>query len=272
MIAYDAEVQALLRDVAARIVMPRFRQLDAAQIEEKAPDELVTIADRESEIALAEGLLRLLPEARVVGEEACSADASLLDGIGQGTVWIVDPIDGTANFAAGETPFGIMVALVADGLGEAAWLFDPVADRLCSAGRGQGAFVNGARTIARASGATLPVAGLSSRYLPPDLREEVERRAEGKLRCVGIPRCAAEQYPRVMLGENDLALFWRTHVWDHAPGALILAEAGGKVARFDGTAYDVSQTGKGLLAAATPDMWDKAAAILIGSGDSALRA
>ena len=269
MIAFDAEVQALLRDVAARIVMPRFRQLDAAQIEEKAPDELVTIADRESEIALAEGLLRLLPEARVVGEEACSADASLLEGIGEGTVWIVDPIDGTANFAAGETPFGIMIALAVDGVSEAAWLFDPVANRLCSAGRGEGAFVNGEHTIAQGSGAALPVAGLSTRYLPPELREEVEQRAAGKLHCVGIPRCAAEQYPRVMLGQNDLALFWRTHVWDHAPGALILAEAGGKVARFDGSPYHVSQGGKGLLAAATPAMWDKAAAILLPSAGSA---
>jgi fructose-1,6-bisphosphatase/inositol monophosphatase family enzyme len=264
MIAYDAPVQALIRDVAARIVMPRFRMLDAGQIEEKAPDELVTIADKESEIALIEGLTRLLPESRVIGEEGVSVDASLLDGIGEGVAWIVDPIDGTANFAAGETPFGIMVALVADGVSEAAWLFDPVLNRLCSAGRGQGAFIDGERVTARTSGAALPVAGLSTKYLPPEMREQIEQRAEGKMQCVGIPRCAAEQYPRVVLGTNDLALFWRTHVWDHAPGALILTEAGGRIARFDRTPYAVTQTGKGLLAAATPQMWDEAAAILLG--------
>lgn len=264
MITLDAPVQALIRNVAARIVMPRFRMLDPSQIIEKAPDELVTVADRESEEALSEGLTRMLAGSRVVGEEACSADASVLDNIGRGTVWIVDPIDGTANFAAGETPFGIMVALAVDGVSEAAWLYDPVQDRMCSAGRGQGAFVNGERTVARTSGEAIPVAGLSTKYLPPDLRGEIEARAEGKLRCVGIPRCAAEQYPRVILGANDLALFWRTHVWDHAPGALIVQEAGGKVARFDGTPYDITQTGKGLLAAASPAMWDEAAAILIG--------
>jgi fructose-1,6-bisphosphatase/inositol monophosphatase family enzyme len=264
MIAHDKDVQALIRDVAARIVMPRFRQLDPTQIEEKAPDELVTIADKESEIALTEGLTRMLPGSRVVGEEAFAGDPGLIDGIGDGVVWIVDPIDGTANFAAGETPFGIMVALAVDGVSEAAWLYDPVQDRMCSAGRGQGAFVNGERTYARTSGAAMPIAGLSTKYLPPELREDIERRAEGKMRCVGIPRCAAEQYPRVMLGTNDLALFWRTHVWDHAPGALIVQESGGKVARFDGTPYAISQTGKGLLAAASPAMWDQAAAILIG--------
>jgi fructose-1,6-bisphosphatase/inositol monophosphatase family enzyme len=261
--ALDAPVQALIRDVATRIVMPRFRMLDAGDIEEKAPDELVTIADKESELALIEGLTRLLPESRVIGEEGVSADPSLLDNIGHGVAWIVDPIDGTANFAAGESPFGIMVALVADGIGQAAWLFDPVLNRLCSAGRGQGAFIDGERVTARTSGETIPVAGLSTRYLPPEMRDEIERRAEGKMRCVGIPRCAAEQYPRVVLGTNDLALFWRTHVWDHAPGALILTEAGGKCARFDGTLYDVTQNGKGMLAAATPQMWDEAAAILL---------
>lgn len=256
-------MQALIRDVAARIVMPRFRQLDAAEIIEKAPDELVTIADRESEEALSEGLTRMLAGSRVVGEEAVSADASLLDDIGSGAVWIVDPIDGTANFAAGETPFGIMVALAVDGVSEAAWLYDPVQNRMCSAGRGQGAFVNGERTRARTSGEAVPVAGLSTKYLPPDLREQIELRAEGRMNCVGIPRCAAEQYPRVMLGTNDLALFWRTFVWDHAPGALILEEAGGKCARFDGTPYTISQTGTGMLAAASPEMWDKAARILL---------
>ncbi|WP_420138032.1 inositol monophosphatase family protein [Sphingomonas sp.] len=263
MIQLDAAVQTLIRDVAQRIVMPRFRMLDVGEIEEKAPDELVTIADKESELALIEGLTRLLPDSRVIGEEGVSADPSLLDGIGQGVAWIVDPIDGTANFAAGETPFGIMVALAADGVGEAAWLYDPVLDRMCSAARGKGAFINGERVTARTSGEALPVAGLSTRYLPPDMREDIERRAEGKMRCVGIPRCAAEQYPRVVLGTNDLALFWRTHVWDHAPGALILTEAGGKIARFDGTPYDITQTGKGMLAAATPQMWDEAAAILL---------
>ena len=260
----DAPVQTLIRDVAARIVMPRFRRLDPSQIEEKAPDELVTIADKESEAALIAGLTKLLPESRVIGEEGVSADPALLEGIGEGVAWIVDPIDGTANFAAGETPFGIMVALAIDGVSEAAWLFDPVGDRMCSAARGRGAFINGTRVTSRTSGAPIPIAGLSTKFLPPEMRGDIEARAEGRMRCVAIPRCAAEQYPRIILGANDLALFWRTHVWDHAPGALILTEAGGRVARFDGTDYAVAQTGTGLLAAATPHMWDEAAAILLG--------
>ena len=257
-------VSALMRDVAARVVMPRFRQLDAADIMEKAPDDLVTVADRESEAALAEGLLKLLPDARVVGEEACATDPGLAGQVGEGLVWIIDPIDGTHNFAHGNPPFAIMIALADNGRTEAGWILDPLSGRLCHAARGQGAWIDESPVVSRGSGETVPVAGLSVAYLPPEIREGVEARAEGTLRCVPIPRCAGEQYPRIINGQNDVALFWRTMVWDHAPGALILEEAGGRVARFDGTPYAVGQTGTGLIAAATPALWDRTAAILAG--------
>lgn len=260
----DAQVSALMRDVAQRIVMPRFRTLDAAQIEEKAPDELVTVADRESEAALGEALLGFLPGCRVIGEEACAADESLIGTIDRGQVWIVDPIDGTHNFASGEPPFGIMVALAEDGATQAAWILDPLTGRLCHAARGRGAFINGTAVQARATGADLPVAGLSTRYLPAQSRDEVEARAQGHFTCVPIPRCAAEQYPRLILGENDVALFWRTLAWDHAAGALLVEEAGGRVARFDGTPYRPGQDTKGLLAAASPELWERSARILLG--------
>ena len=79
-----------------------------------------------------------------------------------------------------------------------------------------------------------------------------------------IPRCAAEQYPRIVLGINDVALFERTLPWDHAPGALFVEQAGGRVARLDGSAYRLGDRRTGLLAAATPALWDEAAAILFG--------
>lgn len=257
-----SQVSPLMRDVAARIVMPRFRHLDADQIEEKGPNDLVTIADRESEAALAEGLLRLLPDARVIGEEACAADPTLEATVADGLVWIVDPIDGTGNFAAGVAPFAIMIALAQDGTSEAAWILDPLTGRMCHAARGGGAYVDDVPVVSRGSGAALPIAGLSTTFLPPDVRADVEARAAGALTCVPIPRCAGEQYPRIVFGQNDVSLFWRTLVWDHAPGALILTEAGGRVARLDGTPYRIGQTTTGMIAAATPKLWDKAAAII----------
>jgi fructose-1,6-bisphosphatase/inositol monophosphatase family enzyme len=257
-------VTALMRDVAARIVMPRFRQLAPSEIIEKAPDDLVTIADRESEIALGAGLLPLLPGSRIVGEEACAADPSIVETVGEGPVWIVDPIDGTHNFASGQSPFGIMIALAQDGETQAAWIFDPVTGRLCHANKGGGASIDGVRVTAQGSGRALPIAGLSFTYLPKDVAADMEARSAGKLECAPIPRCAAEQYPRIVLGVNDVAMFWRTYAWDHAPGALFVTEAGGKVARFDGTPYGPTQTGTGMLAAATPELWDYAAKVLLG--------
>ncbi|HCW60139.1 MAG TPA: inositol monophosphatase, partial [Sphingobium sp.] len=72
-------VVALMRQVARDVVMPRFRNLAADEIAEKAADDFVTIADKESELRLSEGLSAILPEAGIIGEEACAADPAILD-------------------------------------------------------------------------------------------------------------------------------------------------------------------------------------------------
>ncbi len=257
-------VAALMEEVAATIVLPRFRNLASGEVSEKTPGDPVTIADRESEVALHAGLTRLLRDSGVVGEEATAADESLLDRIDSGAVWIIDPIDGTANFAAGKAPFAIMVALLQDGVREAGWILDPLAGRMCHATRGGGAYIDGERITARGSGAERLVGGISTLFLPSDRRAEIERRAEGKIDMAPIPRCAGEQYPRIALGGNDFALFERTLPWDHAPGALFLEEAGGVVRRLDGSPYIVSSRGSGMMAAASPAIWDEAAGILLG--------
>ena len=258
----SAAVSTLMQSVATTIILPRYQNLATEEVEEKAKDDLVTIADKESEIALAEGLSTILPEAHIVGEEACAADPALLDTVGTGLCWIIDPIDGTGNFAAGRAPFGVMIALVDGGEIISGWIYDPLQKRLCAAVRGQGATLNGERIGAKESGEALPVAGISTLFLPGDERDMLIARAEGKLRMVDIPRCAAEQYPRIVLGGNDFALFHRTLPWDHAAGALFLGEAGGRVARYDGSPYRVGTAETGMIAAASPAMWDKAANIL----------
>ena len=110
------EVAGLIREVATTIVLPRFRRLDAEDIQQKSPGDVVTVADHESELALEAGLTRLLPGSEVVGEEAVAADPGVLGRMAdRGAVWIVDPLDGTNNFAAGKTPFAVMVALLRGG-------------------------------------------------------------------------------------------------------------------------------------------------------------
>jgi len=156
----------------------------------------------------------------------------------------------------------VMIGLLADGEVQAGWILDAVTGRICHGARGAGAFVDGERIHTRPTGQALPLAAIAPYFLPPDRKADLERRAAGKLEIVAIPRCAGEQYPRLALGQNDITLFERTLPWDHVPGTLFLEEAGGKVARPDGSAYRVGPGGKGLITAVSPALWDQAAKIL----------
>ena len=96
-------VAELMRETAAAELLPRFRNLAKEDIRHKRPGDIVTVADVASEQRLASGLAKILPGVPVVGEEAAEKDAGLLDLIGRPgeSCWIVDPLDGTSNFAAG---------------------------------------------------------------------------------------------------------------------------------------------------------------------------
>lgn len=263
MTALDEAVGALLRRVAQEVVLPRYQSLAAHEIVEKSPGDLVTIADRESEAMLADGLARILPEAAIVGEEAVHADPALADRLGDALCWIVDPIDGTRNFAAGRAPFGIMVALAEKGVTQGGWIYDPLQNRLCHAALGGGACIDGERVTARPTGETPPVAAISMMFMDEARREAIKADIAPHYRLVDIPYCAAEQYPRLALGVNDVSIFERTLAWDHAAGALWLNEAGGRCARPDGSPYRVDEQGRtGMIAAASPALWDELASRL----------
>ena len=257
-------VAAVIKDAATRAILPRYQQLAEGEIITKSPGELVTVADREAEVLLFEGLAKILPEAALVGEEASEADPALLDRLGDALCWIVDPIDGTHNFARGAPPFGVMVALAQSGETIAGWIYDPLSGRLCHAHQGQGAFVGEERITARTTGEEPPVAAISLVFMDPARRTAMAAQIAPHYTLVDIPRCAAEQYPRLVLGVNDLSIFERTLAWDHAAGVLFVNEAGGKAARPDGRAYRVDEAHlPGLIGAASPALWDELAARLI---------
>lgn len=250
-------VSALMRRVAEQVVLPRYQALARHEVIEKKPGDLVTVADREAETRLSEGLAKILPEATIVGEEACHADPALTDRLGDAVCWIVDPIDGTRNFANGKPPFGVMIALAENGETQAGWIFDPLGDRLCHAELNGGAFVNGEPVTARETGESPPVAAISLAFMDELQRHRVQQHLAPHYRLTDIPWCAAEQYPRLALGVNDLSIFERTLAWDHAAGALWLNEAGGMVARPDGSPYRVDEWDrKGMIAAASPPLWE----------------
>ena len=269
------EVGEVMRAVAGEVILPRFRSLGQDDIEEKAPGELVTVADREAEQLLTDALLELLPGSRVVGEERTATEPSLLSQLSSGAVWLIDPLDGTANFVDGRPCFATMIALLQDGDTVASWMLDPISDALSRAELGAGAYVDGGKgapsgvraeqrvqTRESSPAASRLRGALLKKYMPPDVRQRVEQRIPRIAEALDGMRCAGAEYPAVARGAQDFAVFWRTLPWDHAAGTLFLTEAGGRVARLDGSPYRVTEPRTGLLVAHNPAVWSETCAAL----------
>lgn len=260
MMALDAEILALMQRATEQAILPRYRNLAEGEVEDKGGNDPVTIADREAEVLLREGLEAIDASLAFVGEEAAHANPSILDRLDR-QCWIVDPVDGTRNFAVGKAPFGIIIARSEGGFAQSGWLYDCLTGRFCAAHLGKGATMDGVRIAARATGRMPPLAAISLIFMDEERREATKRNLLPYYELADIPYCAAEQYPRLALGTNDLSIFERTLAWDHAAGVLWLNEAGGKAARPDGSPYRVDEWDrKGLLGAANPALWDDLAA------------
>ena len=239
-------VDRVVRGVAAEAVLPRFRALATGDIREKRPGDVVTVADEESERLLAARLSPLIEGAAVVGEEGAEANAESLNALtGNRPVWILDPVDGTQNFADGVDCFGMIVALCQDGEALAGWIHDPVNGTTLYAARGGGAWwwsASGDSANRLRLGDTPPMADMTG-YFGPRLRRDLDRRRAAGERGVphAMPRlkCVAREYMELARGERHFARYGgRLKPWDHAAGVLALREAGG-VARSpdDGRDY-----------------------------------
>jgi fructose-1,6-bisphosphatase/inositol monophosphatase family enzyme len=262
------QVARVIRETAAAEIMPRFRALGAEDIREKKPGDFVTIADLEAERRLAAELIAALPESLALGEESVAADPArlqLLDG--EKPVWVIDPIDGTGNFARGDPRFTVIVALVARGTVEAGWIYDPVGERMIWARRGGGAWCDEARL--RLAPAPRPD-GLAGSAYGRTFSGERAARVLGAIGGITVRNrgCSGLEYIELARGEVDFSLHSRSLPWDHAAGMMIVAEAGG-VARFlDGSAYDPRIADKKPLAATTEEAWQRIASIVTAPAPS----
>jgi 3'-phosphoadenosine 5'-phosphosulfate (PAPS) 3'-phosphatase len=120
----------LLRDTAKAEILPRFRHLDAGMVKQKSEAiDLVTEADEEAERRIKAEMTRAYPDVLFVGEESVAADESLLDALDEAELAVVvDPVDGTANFAAGLPLFAVMASVVRKGETIAGIIYDPMGD------------------------------------------------------------------------------------------------------------------------------------------------
>jgi fructose-1,6-bisphosphatase/inositol monophosphatase family enzyme len=259
----------VMRGVAQLEIASRFQQLAPSDVIGKPsaedPNDLVTAADRAAEAQLTARLPELVPGSSVVGEEAVAADASVLERLrGRSPVWLVDPLDGTRNFAAGHGPFGTMVALVEQGVLLASGIYFTEGDRMFLAERGLGAYYNGERIVPREASPEVLTGTLSVRYMPEELARPLSARAASHHQVEGVI-CAAHEYTQIALGLKDYVLYYRLLPWDHAPGALIVREAGGVARHPDGRDYDVFDTREHTLLAPDEPTWQRAREELFGS-------
>ena len=269
----EVKLIAAVRQIAAEEILPRFRALDPADIATKSRhDDLVTAADLAAEKRLAEAVSELLPGAVVVGEEAVSADPSIRDQIaGADRSVIIDPVDGTWNFAHGVRTFGVMVAVAEKG--ETVWglIYDPLGDDWTVAARGEGA------RFASGEGPEFPLAfvardarpiGNTMGYVHSYLYKGEERRRLfarlAEFHKTDALRCSAHEYRLFLQGAVDFCLSPVMNPWDHAPGCLMAEEAGGVARLLDGRPYAPTVTEGRLLVARDEATWAAVAAHLDG--------
>jgi myo-inositol-1(or 4)-monophosphatase len=208
-------------------------------IKKKGLIDLVTEADVAVEQEIRARLAAHFPSHTVLGEEAAQSAPN-------GTSpyrWIVDPIDGTTNFAHGVALFCVSIALEIDGRVEVGVIYEPIGDELFTAERGEGARLNGTRIHVTQETElidSLLVTGFP--YTADDARREqlaIFGDFLAQSRAVRRLGSAALDLSYVAAGRFDG--FWEQslHPWDVAAGALLVEEAGGRVTNFAGEAFDV---------------------------------
>ncbi len=261
---HDALVLAgILREAARAEILPRFRRLGPGEVRAKTGAlDLVTDADEAAERAIEAGVAAAFPGALVIGEEGAGRDPRRLEGLAQADLaLVIDPVDGTLNFASGLPLFGVMAAVLRRGEPVCGVILDPIVDDWAVAVRGEGAWIEGpdGRRAPLRVADPVPLAELSGnvswRYLAPDLRPQVTARLP-RVAAAADLRCAAHTYRLLAAGHLHFAFWSSTKPWDHAAGWLIHREAGGYAARFDGGAYDPARLEGGLISAPDRATWE----------------
>jgi len=236
-------ILTLLQEVAAEVITPRFQALANDEIHEKNPGDLVTIADREAEVLITAALQAAFPDAVMLGEEAYAEDRSIMERfMAADHAFTVDPVDGTKNFVNGSPDHAVMASEIIDGRVQRAWIWQPQHQRAYVAVRGHGAWCNG--EAMQVKGAASPLRGVTS-------RRKWLHRTLGDLAPLQLTwiSCGID-YPHLIEGDADFIVYIGTNAWDHAPGSLLLEEAGGYVGTFDGFAYTPVDGLPGIIAAA----------------------
>jgi myo-inositol-1(or 4)-monophosphatase len=234
-------VEAVVR--AGAIQMAKFG--GTFRVDKKGAIDLVTEVDVEVERMFRALVSQRFPDHHVLAEEMGGQDT-----VPHGPCWVFDPIDGTTNFTHGLPIFCASLALEIDGVAEVGAVYDPTRKELFTAERGGGAFLNG-RPL-RVSSASRLVDAMLVTGFPYDVHSRIEEivglfaQFVGKARAVRRLGSAAIDLCYIAAGRMDA--FWERDLkpWDIAAGALIVAEAGGRITNMDGQPF--ASRGRDVLA------------------------
>ena len=224
---------------AARIAgaYQRYRFESSLQVDLKGDKDLVTEVDKESERLIVEHLRSLYPDHDMVAEEGD------YHRTGSAFRWIIDPVDGTTNYAHSFPWFCSSIGLEHNGDLAVAVIYNPIYDELYTATKGGGAFLNGRRLSASAhSPLKNSLLGTGFPYdCASDPANNFANFVAFQKAARGIRRAGAAALDLACVAAGRLDGFWELKLkpWDVAAGVLLVREAGGKVTTFDGSAYDV---------------------------------
>ena len=259
--AQKTTIRNLVRRAARAEIIPRFRKLDLGDISEKTgPLDLVTDADVGAEAMITRGLQIAFPNAVVIGEEAVSKDETLLEKIADAELsFLVDPVDGTWNFAKGLPLYGTIIAACRFGRPVYGFIFDPMGDDVVEADLdtpSRQIFPGGRKQALKTAGpkvrsAMMGYMGISQ--LNPEAKALVGSKLP-EVALLSTLRCAAHEYRLLAQGNVDFVLGTRMTPWDHAAGVLICQKAGGYAAMLDGREYTAMEQGY-LLCASSEAVW-----------------
>ncbi|TFC53801.1 inositol monophosphatase [Cryobacterium sp. TMT2-17-1] len=218
-----------------------------------SPEDVVTLADRETESLIRVLLADARPDDGFLGEESAATRGT------SGLTWVVDPIDGTVNYLYGFPAWAVSIAVVEGDPDPATWttlagaVYNPTGDELFTAAAGDGAWL-GVRRLQVPTDVPLSLAllgtGFSYRAAERERQADVVRGLIGEVRDIRRIGSAALDLCSVAAGRLNLYYERGLSPWDHAAGALVAREAGARVGGFG-----ADREGMGLLIAGAPDLY-----------------
>lgn len=252
----------LMRNCTTDIVMPYFRNLSDTQIWRKKNNSIVTVADMESEKFLRQNLLRILPGSTTIGEEETENDPCIVNRLfSNKPVWVIDPVDGTSNFAQGKRRFSMIIALCINGETIGGWLATPASGRYFWSMKDKGAWFGEKRLLTTANKIYRP------KILSGSLGSKITKLEGVRYNFAKLRRhesCGAD-YMDIAEGKLDFAFYsGGMKTWDHCAGDLLVREAGGHTGELlTGNAYKpIYPPNDGILASCSKRVFNSVSEIL----------